>query len=98
MVRVKDKNKTEFGSKVDVNEDNGFCRVDRFSWDVFNEGGDVELLVENYYKFYGCYPETFMGDGIYMNEKVRAFLKEKGAKIYGKPLGRSPKESKETAA
>ena len=98
MVRGKDKNKTEFGSKVDVSEVNGFCRVDRFSWDAFNEGGDVELLVENYYKFYGRYPETFLGDGIYMNRKARAFLKEKGIKIYGKPLGRPPKESKETTS
>jgi len=97
MVRGKDRNKTEFGAKVDVSEVNGFCRVDRFSWDAFNEGGDVELLVENYYKFYGCYPETFLGDGIYMNRKAREFLKEKEIKIYGKPLGRPPKVSKETA-
>ena len=97
MVRGKDKNKTEFGAKVDVSEVNGFCRVDRFSWDAFNEGADVDLLVENYYKFYGRYPETFLGDGIYMNRKARAFLKDKGIKIYGKPLGRPPKVSKETA-
>jgi len=78
---------------VDVSEVNGFCRVDWFSWDAFNEGGDVELLVENYHKFYGRYPETFLGDGIYMNRKARAFLKEKGIKIYGKPLGHPPKIS-----
>ena len=97
MVRGKDKNKTEFGAKVDVSEVNGFCRVDRFIWDAFNEGGDVELLVENYYEFYRRYPETFLGDSIYMNRKARAFLKEKGIKIYGKPLGRPPKVPKETA-
>ena len=26
-------------------------------------------MVENYHKFYGRYPETFPGDGIYMNRK-----------------------------
>jgi len=96
--RGKDKNKTEFGSKVDVSEVNGFCRVDRFSWDAFNEGGDVELLVKHYHDFYGCYPKVFLGDGIYLNRKARMFLKEKGIAIYGKPLGRPPKEPRETAS
>lgn len=98
MVRGKDKNKTEFGSKIDVSEVNGFCRVDRFSWDAFNEGGDVELLVKHYRDFYGCYPKVFLGDGIYLNRKARMFLKEKGIEIYGKPLGRPPKEPRETAS
>lgn len=95
MVRGKDKNKTEFGEKINVSEVNGFCRVDRFSWDAFNEGGDVELLIENYY---GCYPKSFLGDGIYMNRQARAFLKEKGIKIYGKLLGRPPKVAQLTAS
>ena len=98
MVRGKDNQKTEFGAKIDVSEVDGFCRIDRLSWDAFNEGGDVELLVENYYKLYGRYPETFLGDGIYLNRKAREYLKKKGIKIYGKPLGRPPKVSQETAA
>jgi len=98
IVRGKDNQKTEFGPKIDVSEINGFCRIDRFSWDAFNEGGDVELIVENYYKFYGRYPEIFLGDGIYMNRKAREYLKEKGIKLYGKPLGRPQKVSQETAA
>ncbi|MCF6341716.1 MAG: IS5 family transposase [Bacteroidales bacterium] len=98
MVRGKDKNKTEFGSKMDVSEVDGFCRLDRFSWDAFNEGGDVELLVENFRKLYGCYPKSFLGDGIYMNRKARMFLKEKGIEIYGKPLGRPPKRTQQTSS
>jgi IS5 family transposase len=98
MVRGKDKNKTEFGSKIDISEVDGFCRIDRFSWDAFNEGGDVELLVENYYNVYGCYPKSFLGDGIYMNRKARSFLKEKGIEIYGKPLGRPPKVTQQTSS
>ena len=57
MVRSKDKNKTEFGAKMDVSEVNGFCRVDRFSWDAFNEGGDVELkiikMITDFFTFAG---------------------------------------------
>lgn len=98
MVRGKDKNKTEFGSKVDISEVDGFCRVDRFSWDAFNEGGDVELLVENFHSLYGCYPKSFLGDGIYLNRKARKFLKDKGIEIYGKPLGRPPKQTQQTSS
>ncbi len=98
MVRGKDKNKTEFGSKINVSEVDGFCRIDRFSWDAFNEGGDVKLLVENYHNLHGCYPKTFLGDGIYMNRKARTFLKEKGIEIYGKPLGRLPKKIQQTSS
>ena len=98
MIRGKDENKTEFGSKVDVSEVNGYCRIDRFSWDAYNEGGDVELLVKHDRDFYGCYPKVFLGDGIYLNHKVRMFLKEKGIEIYSKSLGRPPKELRETAS
>lgn len=98
MVRGKDKNKTEFGSKVDVSEVDGFCRIDRFSWDAFNEGGDVELLVKNFHSLYGCYPKSFLGDGIYLNRKARKFLKDKGIEIYGKPLGRPSKQTQQTSS
>ncbi len=56
IVRGKDETKTEFGSKINVSEVNGFCRVDCFSWEAFNEGGDVKLQVENYKSVYGRYP------------------------------------------
>ena len=53
MVQGKDKNKTEFGSNVNVSEVNGFCRIDGLNWDAYNESGDVETQVENFYKVYG---------------------------------------------
>ncbi len=96
MVRGKDKNKTEFGSKINVSEVNGFCRIDRLNWDAYNESADVERQIENYYKVYGCDPKEFLGDGIYLTRKNRKYLKEKGIKIFGKPLGRPPKEPIET--
>ncbi len=98
IVRGKDKNKTEFGSKINVSEVNGFSRIDRLSWDAYNEGGDLEQQVENFRNIYDCYPKVLLGDGIYMNRKNRMFLKGKGIEIYGKPLGRPPKKPKETTA
>ena len=40
IVRGKDKAKTEFGAKINISEVNGFCRIDRFSWDAYNESTD----------------------------------------------------------
>lgn len=92
MPRGKDKNKVEFGAKINISEVNGFVRIDRLGWEAFNEGGDVEIQVMNYYESYGRYPEWFLADQIYLNQKNRKFLKENGIKICGKPLGRPPKQ------
>lgn len=98
IVRGKDKNRAEFGSKVNVSEVDGFCRVDRFSWDAYNEGLYVKDQVENYYQVYGCYPKTFLGDSIYLNRENRKFLKGLHIEILGSPLGRPPKKPKLSAS
>jgi len=90
IVRGKDKAKTEFGSKINISEVDGFCRIDRFSWEAFNESTDVKLQVENFKKLYGRYPLYFLGDEIYLTRENRRHLKENGIKIVGKPLGRRP--------
>jgi transposase, IS5 family len=98
IVRGKDKNKTEFGAKINISEVNGFCRVDRLSWEAYNESGDVQMQVENFKRTYGCYPKIFLGDRIFLTRENRKYLKEKGIKIYGKPLGRPPIQSPKTPA
>ncbi len=97
IVRGKEKNKTEFGSKINVSEVNGFTRIDTFSWEAYNESVDLKKQVENYYRIYGCYPETVLVDQIYLTRENRKYLKEKGIRTYGKPLGRPVKQTKETA-
>ena len=94
IVRGKDGRQTEFGAKINVSLVDGFTRVNKFSWDAFNEGLDVEKQVEDFYRLFGCYPKVFLGDQIYLNRKSRNYLKSKGIKIYGKPLGRPPKIEK----
>lgn len=94
IVRGKDKNKTEFGAKINISEVEGFCRIDRFSWDAYNESVDVKMQVEKFRKLYGCYPKVFLADRIYLTRENRSYLKSKGIKIYGKPLGRPPKKDK----
>jgi transposase, IS5 family len=88
IVRGKAGHKVEFGAKISVSLVEGVARVDNLSWDAFNEGQDLEAQVENYKSRYGCYPEVVLADGIYGTRENRKFLKAKGIRFGGKPLGR----------
>lgn len=52
----------EFGSKVSLGVVNGYCRVERLSWDPYNEGTDLKSQIEGYRKQYGRYPESVHAD------------------------------------
>ena len=90
--RGKDKQATEFGAKISASEVDGISRVEHISWDQFNESIDLELQVTAFKNTHGHYPELLLADKIYLNRKNRAWLKEKGIRIVGKPLGRPPKQ------
>jgi len=96
IVRGKDKNKVEFGSKIDLTEVEGFCRINHFSWEAFNEGKDLISSVENFRKLYGRYPKYILIDKIYLTRENRKYLKEKNVETFGKPLGRPPKQAKQS--
>jgi hypothetical protein len=96
MVRGKDGRHTEFGSKINVSEVNGFSWINTLSWDAFNEGTELKKQVEDYQQTFGCYPKSVLADGIYLNRENRKYLKEKGIIIYGKPLGRPPRDPVQT--
>lgn len=98
MPRGKDKGAVEFGAKINISEVNGFARLDKLSWEAYNEGGDIKLQVENYKQTYGRFPAWLLADGVYLNRENRKFLKENGIKICGKPLGRPPKQEKQSIA
>jgi hypothetical protein len=92
ILRGKDKAKVEFGAKINISEVDGMVRLDHFSWENFNEGGDVDLQLERYREMYGCYPELLLADRIFLTRENRRKLKEKQIRIVGKPLGRPAKE------
>ncbi len=92
MVRGKEKNKVEFGSKINISEIDGFCKLNHLSWEAYNESKDLIQQVEDYHALYGRYPELLLADQIYLNRENRAFLKSKGIRIVNKPLGRPPKQ------
>jgi hypothetical protein len=53
----------------------------------------MELQVGAFRDTHGHYPELLLADRIYLNRGNRKWLKEKGIRIVGVPLGRPPKEN-----
>jgi len=86
--RGKDKGKTEFGAKLGVSEFDGFCRLDHISWDAYNECGDLIEQVKAYKTLHGYFPEVVLVDRIYLTRANRKWLKSKGIRHIGQPLGR----------
>lgn len=94
--RGKAKSKTEFGSKLGISLDNGFARIDTFSWDAYNESTDLKKQVEGYRLQHGYYPEVVQADKIYATRKNREWLDQRGIRITAPPLGRPRVKDKET--
>ena len=91
IVRGKSKAKVEFGAKINASECNGMAKINAISWDAYNESTEMKMQLEEFVKTYGRYPELLLADGIYMTRENRKYMKEKGIRIVGKPLGRRPK-------
>jgi hypothetical protein len=85
----------EFGAKVSLGVVNGFCRVDRLSWDPYNESTDLQSQIEDYRKRYGSYPESVHADKIYRTRDNLRYCKEHTIRITGPKLGRPYKETEE---
>lgn len=92
IVRGKEKTKVEFGAKLGVSLQGGYARINTLSWDAYNEGGDLMKQVEAYKETNGYYPEAVIADKIYGTRENRQWLKERGIRFSGKPLGRPQKE------
>jgi len=95
IIRGKANKAVEFGAKIGVSLRDGMASVDRINWDAYHEGEDLIPQVEAYKKRYGYYPETVSGDPSYGTRANRQWLKARGIRFAGKPLGRPPKEMPE---
>lgn len=94
--RGKLKSQVEFGAKLGVSLDDGFARIDTFSWDAYHEAADLTKQVEAYKELHGHYPELVLVDKIYATRENRKWLKERGIRITAPPLGRKPVKTKQT--
>ena len=95
IVRGKAKAPVEFGAKLDLSiDENGIARLERLSFDAYNESDVLITAVENYKRRTGHYPERVLVDQIYRNRTNRAFCSEHGIRISGPALGRPKKDNK----
>ena len=95
IVRGKAKAPVEFGAKLDLSiDENGIVRLERLSFDAYNESDVLITAVENYKRRTGHYPERVLVDQIYRNRTNRAYCSEHGIRISGPALGRPKKDSK----
>jgi len=95
IVRGKQDKAVEFGAKLSVSlSADGLACVDRLRWDAFHEGHDLPAQVEAFRQHYGHYPAVVLGDPVYGTRENRRWLKARGIRFAGKPLGR-PKEATE---
>jgi hypothetical protein len=90
MIRGKAAAPVEFGAKLSVSQRDGFCLLERISWDNFNESGDLPAQVEAYKRRFGVYPVSVHADQIYRTRANRAYCAARGIRLSGPPLGRPP--------
>jgi hypothetical protein len=99
IVRGKAGSPYEFGPKVAVSKVNGFVHIDEISFDNFNESLTLKSIVKKYKENHGVYPEVVRADKIYQTRDNKAYCKDHGIRLSGKPLGRpkaDPDETEET--
>lgn len=88
MVRGKAGTPVEFGAKFSASCVNGNVFLDHLSWDSFNESIDLPTQIEQFKQRFGHYPESVHADQIYRSRPNRAYCRERGIRLSGKPLGR----------
>lgn len=96
IVRGKAKTPTEFGMKLDMSvDDHGMARIEKQSFDAYNESEVLIGAIKNYYTRTGHYPEGILADKIYQNRKNLKYCKEHEIRLSGPALGRPKKDPSE---
>ncbi len=89
IVRGKLNAPVEFGAKLDVSIDSdGYARIEKTSFDAYNESICLKEAVERFRERTGHYPERVLADQIYRTRDNRNFCKENGIRLSGPKLGR----------
>ncbi len=73
------------------------CRIEKLSFDAYNESAVLKTAVENYKQRTGHYPERILVDQIYRNRENISFCSSLGIRISGKKLGRPKKDANSKA-
>ena len=91
IVRGKAKAPVEFGAKYDVSlDEKGHARLEKLSFDAYNECGVLRDAVERYKARTGHYPRKVLVDRIYRTRENRRYCGEHGIRMSGRGPGRPP--------
>ena len=93
IVRGKVKAKTEFGVKLDISVCNGWTRLERHSFDAYNESTGLQDMIERYKERTGHYPERVLVDKIYRTRENLKYCKQHRIRLSGPALGRPKKDA-----
>jgi len=94
IVRGKAAAPFEFGAKLDLSIDEcGMARLEKLSFDAYNESGVLIGAIERYRERTGHYPERALADKIYRNRENLAFCRLHGIRLSGPSLGRPKKNA-----
>jgi hypothetical protein len=94
IVRGKEHDPTEFGSKVAIGLVGGYAFITDISWKNIAEASLLPQAAEGYKSMFGFYPKNIIGDKIYPNRSNRQYCKEHGIRLSGPKLGRKNEETK----
>ena len=93
IVRGKSKAQVEFGAKLDLSIVDGFGRIEKKSFEAYNESEVLADVVERYKQRTGHYPKRILADKIYRNRNNLAYCKERNIRLSGPALGRPRKDA-----
>jgi len=92
IVRGKASTPVEFGAKIEASLVNGYGRIEKLSWDAFDEGGTLQDSVEKFKADTGHYPARILADKKFRTRDNLAYCKKHGIRLSGPKLGRPPKD------
>ena len=96
IVRGKAKAPVEFGAKYDVSVDEkGHARLEKISFDAYNECTVLKDVLERYRERTGHYPKRVLVDKVYRTKENREYCERCGVKMSGRKPGRPPADEKE---
>ena len=93
IVRGKAAAPVEFGAKMDLSlDERGMARIEKMSFDAYNESDVLIGAANRYFERTGHYPERILADKIYRNRNNLAYCREHGIRLSGPSLG-GPKKN-----
>lgn len=69
------------------------ARIEKLSFDAYNESDVLIAAAERYYERTGHYPECILADKVYRNRKNLAYCREHWIRLSGPSLGRPKKNA-----